>query len=379
MSVTYKYDVSDVGFALEEPMIKNTKEVVLVQHENTNKILVRFEYNLSMNEEIKKLRGSRWSRTLKGWLLPDNDYYRDLFGLPKTDKAILSANKSNGIEKNAINEIEQFILWMRNKRYSESTVETYSNAIKLLLAYTGKQGNEITNNDILLFNKHQILEKKLSATYQSQFVNAVKLFHQTVLNSKIIIDDLVRPKRGKQLPKVLSVEEVADILNACKNLKHKSMLSLIYSAGLRRSELLNMLKTDIDSKRMVIMIRNAKGMKDRIVPLSSGILELLREYYKKYKPKEFLFEGQYGGKYSERSLELVLKKAVGQAGIKKNVNLHMLRHSYATHLMEAGTHLRHIQELLGHKSPKTTQIYTHVSREEIGKIISPFDRLKLKK
>ena len=157
------------------------------------------------------------------------------------------------------------------------------------------------------------------------------------------------------------------------------MLSLIYSAGLRRSELLNLKNLDIDSKRMLISVRNAKGMKDRMVPLSPTILEMLREYYMQYKPKDYLFEGQYGDRYSERSLELVLKKAVNHAGIKKNVHLHMLRHSYATHLMEAGTHLRHIQELLGHKSPKTTQIYTHVSREEISKIISPLDRLKLKK
>jgi len=126
------------------------------------------------------------------------------------------------------------------------------------------------------------------------------------------------------------------------------------------------------------LIRGGKGMKDRMVPLSVNILEILRNYYLRIKPKEYLFEGQYGGKYSERSLDMVLKKAVKAAGIKKNINLHMLRHSYATHLLEAGTDLRYIQELLGHKSPKTTQIYTHVSKEALGKIQSPFDKLNIK-
>lgn len=156
------------------------------------------------------------------------------------------------------------------------------------------------------------------------------------------------------------------------------MLSLIYSAGLRRSELLNLKIKDIDSKRMLININAAKGMKDRIAPLSETVLNLLRAYYTEYTPKEYLFEGQKGEKYSERSLALVLKKGAHLAGIQKNINLHMLRHSYATHLLENGTDLRYIQELLGHKSSKTTEIYTHVSRSAISKIKSPIDKLKIK-
>jgi len=190
---------------------------------------------------------------------------------------------------------------------------------------------------------------------------------------------VIRPKKSFQLPKVISEGEVAQIINACANIKHKAMLAMIYSAGLRRGELLGLKIKDIDSKRMIISIRQGKGMKDRNVPLSQVVLEMLREYYKKYKPMEYLFEGQGGGQYSERSIELVLKKAVRDAGIEKNINLHMLRHSYATHLMEAGTHLRYIQELLGHKSARTTQIYTHVSNLEISKIGSPIDKLNIKK
>ena len=174
------------------------------------------------------------------------------------------------------------------------------------------------------------------------------------------------------------MEEVAAIINALTNIKHKCMLSLIYASGLRRSELLNLKIIDIDSKRMQILIKKAKGGKDRIVPLSETGLLLLRKYYKDYRPKNYLFEGQNNHQYNERSLALVLLRGCVLAGIKKAVNLHMLRHSYATHLLEAGTDLRYIQVLLGHKSSKTTEIYTHVSQKSINKITSPLDKLNIK-
>jgi integrase/recombinase XerD len=175
---------------------------------------------------------------------------------------------------------------------------------------------------------------------------------------------------------VLSKEEVKKILDAHSNLKHKAMLSMIYSCGLRRSELLNLKFSDIDSKRNIVIIRQSKGKKDRITPLSAKILDLLRRYYKEYSPKTYLFEGQEKNtQYSARSLEEVLKKSVKLASINKLVTLHWLRHSYATHLLESGTDLRYIQELLGHNSSKTTEIYTHVSTKNIQQIKSPFDDL----
>jgi integrase/recombinase XerD len=209
-------------------------------------------------------------------------------------------------------------------------------------------------------------------------VNAIKLFFDKVEGAKLKVDLVHRPKRPSLLPKVLAMEEVAAIINVLDNLKHKCMLSLIYSAGLRRSELIGMRIKNIDSKRMQLFIHQAKGRKDRIAPLSETVLQLLREYFKAYKPKDYLFEGINGEQYSERSLALVLKRACELAGIKKQVNLHMLRHSYATHLLESGTDLRYIQELLGHKSSRTTEIYTHVSQSSINKIISPLDKLNIK-
>jgi integrase/recombinase XerD len=192
------------------------------------------------------------------------------------------------------------------------------------------------------------------------------------------VDLIHRPKREKKLPNVLSKEEVQSILKNTINIKHKAALSLIYSCGLRRSELLNLKLKDVDSKRNLLLIRNAKGKKDRIAPLSGKIVDLLRVYYKSYKPQTYLFEGWVENtKYSERSLEKVLKNSVKLANINKPVSLHWLRHSYATHLLESGTDLRYIQEILGHKSSKTTEIYTHVSSKQIANIKTPFDELEI--
>ena len=263
------------------------------------------------------------------------------------------------------------------ERYSASTIKTYCEALTVFLNYfKEKKSHEISNEDFHQFQLDYILKKGLSSSYQNQVINAIRLYFKRLRNSSIQVDKIQRPRKEHKLPNVLSKEEVRSILDACGNLKHRVMLCLIYSAGLRRSELLALKPLDIDSKRMVIIIRQSKGKRDRIVGLSEKILEQLRSYYKAYKPSVYLFEGQKKGeRYSERSLAKVLDTACEKAGIKKPVSLHWLRHSYATHLMEAGTDLRHIQTLLGHKSSKTTEIYTHVSTRSIQNIKSPFDDL----
>lgn len=198
----------------------------------------------------------------------------------------------------------------------------------------------------------------------------------TFRGTKMDIDTIHRPKRAKLLPNVLSKEEIKLILDAHSNIKHKMMLSLIYSCGLRCGELLALKPIHIDSLRNIVLLKNAKGQKDRIVPLSPKILNMLREYYSIYKPKKYLFEGQVAGiPYYSRSLQQVLKQALHKAHLTKPATLHWLRHSYATHLLESGTDLRYIQELLGHNSSKTTEIYTHVSTKSIQQIKSPFDNL----
>jgi len=215
--------------------------------------------------------------------------------------------------------------------------------------------------------------KNISISQQNQRINAIKFYYEKILGKEKQYYELYRPKKEQKLPKVLSKNEVMRILKESTNNKHKCILMLIYSAGLRRSELIDLKISDIDSERMVINIRDAKRKKDRISLLSQNALMLLRDYYKEYKPKSFLFEGQNGGKYSASSIANVLRRAAKNAGIQKIVTPHMLRHSFATHLLEQGTDLRYMQELLGHNSSRTTEIYTHVSKKAIDKIRNPLD------
>jgi site-specific recombinase XerD len=230
---------------------------------------------------------------------------------------------------------------------------------------------------VFAFESFSILVCVLGAVLGSFLVFYTYIsFFSKIENKKLNPELVHRPKRPKLLPNVLSKEEVKMILNAHGNIKHKAMLSLIYSCGLRRSELLNLKLSDIDSKRGLVIIKQSKGRKDRVAPLSDKILELLRDYYNVYKPQYWLFEGQdKTSQYDEKSLASVLEQALAKSGIQKPVSLHWLRHSYATHLLENGTDLRYIQEILGHSSSRTTEIYTHVSNKNIQRITSPFDNL----
>mgnify|MGYP000983199857 FL=1 len=332
-----------------------------------SRIAVEFEKKPDLIARFKKLEGAKWSSSTRVWHLPDTPAYRERFGMPQTI-IFDEAHKER---------IKVFEEWLRSRRYSENTVKVYTDALKSFLLFcTGKPVEQIQESDVIRYNNEYILKNELSSSYQNQVVNAIKLFFRTQKNCSLNPDLVHRPKREKTLPNVLSKEEIKMILCAPVNIKHRAMLSLIYSCGLRRSELLNLKPTDIDAKRGIVIIRQSKGKKDRIAPLSEKILALLREYYLAYRPKTWLFEGQKPDTpYDERSLASVLKQALAKTSIKKPVSLHWLRHSYATHLHESGTDIRYIQELLGHKSSKTTEIYTHVSTRHIQKIKSPFDDL----
>lgn len=260
------------------------------------------------------------------------------------------------------------------KRYSNNTQRIYCNYFKDYCVYFNEEKLEdVTKNQINSYILEMIKLKNISISQQNQRINAIKFYYEKVLGRQKQYYELHRPKKEHKLPKVLSKNEVKNILNSCNNIKHKCILMLIYSAGLRRSELIDLKISDIDSERMVINISGAKGKKDRISLLSDNLLQLLRQYYREYNPKTFLFEGQAGGKYSPTSIANILKKAALKANVKKTVTPHMLRHSFATHLLEQGTDLRYIQELLGHKSSKTTEIYTYVSKRAIDKIKNPVD------
>lgn len=341
-------------------------EAQLIRHNKEERIAVFFEKNREWTERIKQIEGARWSQTLQVWHLPNTEENQIRFRI----KSIIPSS-------NIIAQIKAFQNYLNSKRYSPSTIRTYSEALLSFLKFLEAiPPSEITNEDFIRYNNDYILQKKLSESYQNQIVNAIKLYFVTIQNRQIDLEKVHRPKKSKKLPNVLSKEEVKRIINSPRNLKHKTMLCMIYSCGLRCGEVLALKATNIDSKRNIVLLQNAKGKKDRIVPLSPKILVLLREYYMAYQPKVYLFEGQQqGSSYDARSLQQVLKQAVVRAGIDKPVTLHWLRHSYATHLLESGTDLRYIQELLGHNSSKTTEIYTHVSTKNIQQIKSPFDDL----
>jgi integrase/recombinase XerD len=273
--------------------------------------------------------------------------------------------------------ITQFKNFLTYRRYSPNTIKTYTDALEVFFRFhQTKEPERLSIEDIIEFNTEYILQKNLSASYQNQVINAIKLFYRNRFNRFMDLDNIQRPRREKRLPNVLSKAEVKAIIEAPVNLKHRAMLSLIYACGLRRSELLNLTLKDVLSDRNLLFIRQSKGKKDRVVPISDKTIDMLREYYKAYKPKTWLFEGQFSNtKCSEMSLAKVLKQSVAKAKIHKNVSLHWLRHSYATHLLESGTDLRYIQELLGHSSSRTTEIYTHVSTRNLQQIRSPFDDL----
>ena len=361
-----------------------------------------FEYNPRLISLLKANSAARWSSTMQCWYISCKEFHPEKFkrdfgtdyslhASRENAAAILSSAKgrltANGnirptglftrpdAEKEEM--MQHFRAWMVSKRYSESTIKVYCECLKLFFRFfQEKKIEEIGNADLVDFNNRYILDNGYSAALQNQVVNALKLFYSRLEGMRLQVGQLERPRRSHPLPNVLSKDEVSAILFCLQNQKHRTMLSLIYACGLRRGELLNLKAQQVDSKRHLLIILNGKGNKDRVVPISEKLILLLREYYKLYKPVKWLFEGQTPGEqYSESSLQEVLKGALRKAKIRKPVTLHWLRHSYATHLLEAGTDLRYIQELLGHKSSKTTEIYTHVSEKSLLKIASPFDNL----
>lgn len=277
-----------------------------------------------------------------------------------------------------VNQYEAALQMMQTKlvvvRYSHSTISSYIAQFRQFLDFVHpKPLAQLSKGDVLQYHAHLIRTRKVSRSFQNQSINAIKFYLEHVLGHDRQFIQLDRPKKVEKLPEVIHQDEVKAIFGAVRNLKHKAMLVTLYSAGLRMGELLNLRISDIDSAHMRIWVREGKGVKDRMTVLSPLLLQILRVYFKEYRPKEYLFEGPDGGKYSGSSVRKVLSKAVKRSGVKGTVRPHTLRHSFATHLLEHGTNLRYIQELLGHNSAKTTEIYTHVTSQKLDEIKSPLD------
>jgi len=264
------------------------------------------------------------------------------------------------------------------ENYSNQTIKNYLSVLKLFLEWVEKRNvNKLTNEvvkDYLFYCKN---DKKYSFSTMTQVITTIGFLFEKVLDKPIPKALDIKLEKPIHLPIVLSAKDISKILEVTKNIKHKTILLLLYSGGLRLGELLNLKIGDIDSESMKIHIRRAKGKKDRYVMLSENALNLLSEYYKIYQPKEYVFEGKKGGKYSPQSVQTLFKTAIKKAEIKKKATVHSLRHSFTTHLMDDGIDILYIQELLGHKRLETTQIYRQVSSYSINKIKSPADKLKL--
>jgi len=273
-------------------------------------------------------------------------------------------------------QVELFYQKLQVQRYAYSTIKTYTGCLKKFLVDFKKYKLEnIEERNIENYITHLIKNEKISISYQKQMLSAVNKFFQSVHQRELNLKCLYPKQKTFNLPKFLSKQEVAKMINVVTNKKHLCIIKLLYGAGLRLNEVLNLKEADIDSNNLLIHVRQSKGNKDRTVMLSKNLLMDLRLYYKTYKPKVFLFEGQTNTKYSATSIQSIVKKAAKKAGIIKKVTPHILRHSFATHLIEDGTDIRYVQELLGHNSIRTTQIYTHITDVTKSTIKSPLDNL----
>lgn len=294
----------------------------------------------------------------------------------RSDRGIELRKRTIG--KASLEGIEQVKRNLEEKRYSKRTIGSYLSHLELFFKYFhDKDPLDINEEDISEFIEDHILKSGYSASYQNIIISAIKMYYSLNGERRINPDSLKRPRRSRALPKVFSKEEIMKIFCSTKNNKHKLILWLIYSCGLRRSEVINIKLTDLDTDRGILQIREAKGNVDRMVPVPQKVWEKIRAYIKVYDPGTYLFEGQAGGKYSAESVYSVFKQSLRLAGIKKDVGVHSLRHSYATHLHEGGLDIRYIQELLGHKSTRTTEIYTHVSRRNLFAIRSPIEDMDI--
>ena len=378
-------------------------------HRGEEQIGIYFLNNLPLNILIRTKAGGTWSRTGKCWYVRMNresfekiktvlkehaileygelkKYLNEKNNLVKRTESIRSLPNKESNSSKPIAEIAQvnmhvipeMIKHLQLKGYSSSTMKTYTNEMAVFLkAIKNHVADEFTTKRIKDYLSYCAATLKLTENTLHSRMNSLKFYYEQVLNRSRFFWEIPRPKKSVQIPKVLSKEEIALLLRAIENLKHKTMLMLGYSCGLRVSEITGLKLTDIDEDRRILIIRKGKVKKDRVIGLSPVMIIMLRNYKEKYKPADHLFEGQNpGSQYSVRSLESIIHAAKEKAGIKKAGSMHMLRHSFATHLLDKGTDVVFIQKLLGHNDIKTTLRYLHVTNKDILNILSPLEDIK---
>jgi len=381
-------------------------------HRNQECIGIYFRDTKELHTAIRKLPGIKWSQTNKCWWLPlqqesvtaikkaagsnaeiDSSQLKNYLQKRKLvtatltntenkaapSKATLAAAPVYKLSEENLQALQQFIQQLKLKAYSPSTIRTYRNEfLQLLQLLKTKPVHQLNQDDIKRYLVYAMEKEGISENTAHSRLNALKFYFEQVLGRERFFWEIPRPKRPYLLPKLLNEDEIRRLFNALENKKHKAMLFTAYSAGLRVSEIAGLKINAIDSKRMQILVANAKGKKDRYVNLSPVLLDILRSYISTYRPKPvcYLFESETTGKaYPSRTIQQIFTNAKNKAGIIKTVGIHSLRHSFATHLLEKGTDIKYIKDLLGHFSIKTTERYLHVSKQQLVNIISPFDDL----
>ncbi|QRM88175.1 tyrosine-type recombinase/integrase [Lacinutrix sp. WUR7] len=363
-----------------EPFIHNAKSC----------IAIKFAYNFEVKEYIKKFNGVYWTKTHRTFYI----YYDEVrlqelkVYIKKENLRLLESPNKNSIpryskglkvELNPLNKektevYSHFLEFLKGKRFSKSTIAAYGGFILEFLRFTdSKPVNELNENDVRHYIEWTVDKLNYAVSTHRQMVSGFKHFAYFYPACSIDIDKVYMPKKDKKLPIVLSIEEVFSILQVTKNLKHRTIIAMLYGSGLRIGEIIDLKLSDFDFRRKQLYVKNSKGRKDRYTTIAESLFPLLKNYHNTYAPKQYFIENPKGGKYTAGSIRAFLARNTKAAGILKPVTPHTLRHSYATHMLEQGTDIRYIQELLGHSRPETTMIYTHVSRKDLQQIKSPLD------
>lgn len=376
----------------------------LIKHRNENRILLQFPYDQQKINRLKANTDAKWSNTYKGWHIEDNAINRAKCKLPLASNTTAVSNNSNNLppkydnnkqyqnkkisattshttnsaiaacNSNVLAAVQQHLTLLG---YSLNTQRTYLGELRIFLQHIkNRNAQTLTTANIKAYIQYCIEKLQLTENTVHSRLNALKFYYEQVLGNAKIFVDVPRPKKHLQLPKVISEATILRGILKIENIKHKAMIMVAYSAGLRVSEVIHLKVTDILSQRMQILVEKSKGKKDRMVPLAKATLQILRQYFKAYKPTYWLFEGQNKAEaYSTRSAQKVFKEAFQHMGLHHKIGFHSLRHSFATHLLENGTDISYIQKLLGHNDIQTTLIYAQVSNKELKHIESPLDKI----
>ncbi|NEV94653.1 tyrosine-type recombinase/integrase [Psychroflexus sp. YR1-1] len=363
------------------------KTVVLepLMHKKAACIGLRFGFDAELKAALKKLPQCRWTQTHRCFYVPNTAASkRQLMRVLRAagcevDYRAMQNAEAEHIPEAVLNTehrkaLEAYKAYLKGQRKSPSTVTTYAAFVELFLRFFNSTAlSDLDNRSIELFAEGVLARRNYSISSHRQAMNALKHFFTLNRFPEVQTEAIAMPRKDRKLPDVLSTEEVISILQATRNLKHRALLGLIYSSGLRIGEVLKLKLADVDLDRQAVYVRSGKGRKDRHSTLGRSIQPLLVNYVRTYKPQQFLFEGEAGKAYSASSVRAFLKRSCRLAKLRKRVTPHTLRHSFATHLLENGVDIRYIQELLGHSRPETTMIYTHVTERSIRAIQNPLD------